>query len=55
VSRLRAELPFAHWMALQTAEAENYRAALRVAFGEMRDDAAAATILRSLCGLLIEW
>lgn len=53
-SRRKSELPFAQWRALQTAELENYRSALHQAFSEFSDDAAAATIFRSLTGLLAE-
>ncbi|HVA34483.1 MAG TPA: diguanylate cyclase, partial [Candidatus Baltobacteraceae bacterium] len=54
MKRRKSEMAYGDWLELQTAEFGNYAAALREALGKLDDDGAAATILRSLSGLLGE-
>jgi len=50
----KTEVPYEAWLRAQRRECDNYRAALRLAIDEADDPAAAATILRSLTGMILD-
>ncbi|HLX25615.1 MAG TPA: diguanylate cyclase [Candidatus Cybelea sp.] len=51
----KGQMPFEKWSKLQVAEFDNYRVALRRALGELEDSEAAAEILKSLSGMLLDF
>ncbi len=50
----KAEIPYESWLRSQRREFDSYRAALRLAIDDVQNPAAAAHILRSLTGLVLD-